>query len=127
VRTEPDAFTLFASYHLGLTADGEYRFQNLHQVAERLGLGPQELLDALARERLDPDSLLAGGYDLASAQVDAMSGATPEERLAAARRHFDALRATHGHGRDWERELAEDAAENERVFGKPDAHKPDLA
>jgi hypothetical protein len=112
-----DAFTLFCSYHLGLTADGEYRFQNLHEVADRLGLSPQALQQALAEEHLDPESILASGYNLPSAQVDVMVAPSSEARLAVARHHFDALRAGSGK-RDWERELAEDAAENERIFGR---------
>jgi hypothetical protein len=120
VHTALDAFTLFAAYHLGVGSDGEYRFQNLHQLADRLGVTPDELRDALAREGLDAERVLASGYDLAAAQVDVTVATTPAERLDVARRHFEALRRAPAHGRDWERELAEDAAENERVFGRRD-------
>jgi len=32
-----EAFDLFCAYHLGITEDGGYRFQNVHQVARRFG------------------------------------------------------------------------------------------
>ena len=30
-------FELFCAYHLGITADDQYQFQNIHDVAKRFG------------------------------------------------------------------------------------------
>jgi hypothetical protein len=113
-----DGFSLFAAYHLGLLPDGDYRFQNLHQLAARLGVSPAELQQALVATGLDADSVLASGFDLVTAQLEVMDADTSEGRLSIARRHYEAFRhLPPGSRRDWERELAEAAAENEQIFG----------
>lgn len=112
-----DGFSLFAAYHLGLLPDGEYRFQNLHQLAERLGVSTAEFQQALVVTGLDADRVLASGFDLVTAQLEVMDADTSAERLSIARRQYEAFRnLPPGSRRDWERELAEAAAENERVF-----------
>jgi uncharacterized protein YbjT (DUF2867 family) len=112
-----DGFSLFAAYHLGLLPDGEYRFQNLHQLAARLGASSAEVQQALVATGLDADTVLASGFDLVAAQLEVMGADTSAERLSIARRHYEAFRhLPPGSRRDWERELAEAAAENERIF-----------
>jgi hypothetical protein len=112
-----DGFSLFAAYHLGLLPDGEYRFQNLHQLAARLGVSAAELQQALVTTGLDADSVLASGFDLVAAQLEVMDADTSAERLSIARRQYEAFRhLPPGSRRNWERELAEAAAENERII-----------
>ena len=43
-----DAFELFCAYHLGITPDGGYRIQNIHEVARRFGTNAGELRQVLA-------------------------------------------------------------------------------
>ena len=47
----PDAFELFAQYHLGLLPDGTGRFQNLHQIAARYSVSAGESGAELVRLR----------------------------------------------------------------------------
>jgi hypothetical protein len=112
-----DGFSLFAAYHLGLLPDGEYRFQNLHQLAARLGVSPSEIQQALVDEGIDAETVLASGFDLVAAQLAVMDAETSAERLSIACYHYEAFRHRRpGARRDWERELAEAAAENEQIF-----------
>ena len=120
MSAELDAFTLFCAYHLGITEENVYRWQNGHQVARRFGLELDELMAALQAHGLDPDTLLATGFDLASAQADVQLSPAGVDLIGLARMHFDALREMEPRGRDWAAELAEDAAANARVFGEDD-------
>ena len=86
-----DGFSLFAAYHLGLLPDGEYRFQNLHQLAAHLGVGSAEVQQALIIAGLDADTVLASGFDLVAAQLEVMGAGTSAERLSIARRHYEAF------------------------------------
>lgn len=112
-----DGFSLFAAYHLGLLPDGQYRFQNVHQLAARLGVSAAEIQQALVAAGLDADSVLASGFDLVAAQLEVMDADTSADRLSIARRHYEAFRhLPPSSRRDWERELADAAAENKRIF-----------
>src|SRR6185436_11260539 len=42
-----DSFELFCAYHLGITPDGGYRIQNIHEVARRFGTNAGELRQVL--------------------------------------------------------------------------------
>src|SRR5215831_2562473 len=90
------AFDLFCAYHLGITEDDRYEFQNLHDVARRFGCSSGVVKQLLSEMNMDADALVQSRFDIASAQVDIM--AAPE-----------------GVSR---RELAPDAKENEKIFGK---------
>jgi len=96
----PDAFELFAQYHLGLLPDGSARFQNANQIAARYGVSVEELTAWLAAEQLDAPTADATDYDLPAAhgeaQVLAMLG-DPAATLAFARRAYDEYRARLGH------------------------------
>ena len=113
---------LFCAYHLGLTAEGGYRFQNAHDVADRFGVSATEIARVLGELGLSADAILDTGFDVASAHADVMTAETPAARRELAYKHYErflAARSEPRGGRDWAAELAEDARENERTFGPP--------
>ena len=116
-RHNLDPFALFCAYYLGITADDTYAFQNVHHVAKRFGVPAGVLKQCLQELEIDPDRLLHSDFDLSAAQVDVMYVPEGVSRTALAREHWDALLARRDKSRDWSRELATDARENEKVFG----------
>ena len=68
-----EAFTLFCAYHLGITADDGYAFQNIHQVAKRFGVSSAIVKQCLQDFGMDTDRLVQSDFDLSSAQIDVMS------------------------------------------------------
>jgi hypothetical protein len=111
------AFELFCAYHLGITADGGYRFQNVHDVARRFGCSSAVIKQLLAELQMDPDSIIHSSYDMASAQVDVMCAPEGISRKELARQMFEDFLKAPRRARNWAKELAEDARENERVYG----------
>ncbi len=112
-----DAFALFCAYHLGITEDGGYRFQNIHQVARRFGANAGVIRQVLADFEMDPDTVVHSAFDMASAQVDIMLAPEGIDRTEVARELFATFRRAPRRARDWVRELEEDARANERIFG----------
>ncbi len=112
------AFDLFCAYHLGITADDRYQFQNLHDVAKRFGCSSGVVKQLLSEMNLDADALVQSKFDIASAQVDIMAAPPGVSRLELARRLYDEFLKAPRRARDWAAELAQDARENERTFGK---------
>jgi hypothetical protein len=113
-----DAFVLFCAYHLGITEDGGYRFQNIHQVARRFGTNAGVIRQLLSEFRMDSDVIVHSDFDMADAQVDVMMAPTGVSRLELARDIFARFRAARPRRRDWLAELESDARENEKVFGR---------
>jgi hypothetical protein len=111
-------FKLFCAYYLGITDDGGYRFQNLHDVAKRFGCPSGVIKQLLADFRMDADSLIHSTYDLASAQVDVMIAPEGVSRVELARSMFEEFERAPRKGRDWNKELAVDARENEKIYGQ---------
>jgi hypothetical protein len=67
---------------------------------------------------MDSDALIQSKFDIASAQVDVMAApAGISRRELAQQMYADFLRAPR-RARDWARELAQDARENEKTFGR---------
>lgn len=114
-----EAFTLFCAYHLGVTADDRYEFQNVHQVAKRFGVPSGVIKQALQDFGMDSDRLIQSDFDLSAAQVDVMNVPEGVSRKEVARTHWEAFRNARTKPRDWKTELAADARENEKVFGVP--------
>lgn len=112
------AFDLFCAYHLGITADDRYQFQNLHDVAKRFGCSSGVVKQLLSEMNLDADALVQSKFDIASAQVDIMAAPPGVSRTELARRLFDEFLKAPRRARDWAAELAQDARENEKTFGK---------
>lgn len=111
-------FDLFCAYHLGITAEGGYRFQNIHDVAKRFGCSSGVIKQVLQELNLDADSIVQSKFDMASAQVDIMAAPEGISRRELARELYDQFQRAPRRARDWAKELAQDAQENEKTFGK---------
>jgi hypothetical protein len=112
-----DPFTLFCAYYLGITADDRYEFQNIHQVAKRFGTSAGVVRQLLSDFGMDTDSIVNSSFDMAGAQVDVMHVPEGVSRTEIARTHYETFMTAPRGRRDWARELADDAAENEKTFG----------
>ena len=116
-RHSIDPFALFCAYHLGITEEGGYRFQNIHQVAKRFGTNAGVIKQVLADLDMDSDSIVHSSFDMASAQVDIMLAPDGINRTELARDLFAEFRAAPRRSRNWKKELEDDARANERIFG----------
>jgi len=112
------AFDLFCAYHLGITEDGGYRFQNVHQVARRFRTNAGVIRQLLADFRMDPDVIVHSDFDMADAQVDIMMAPEGMSRIELAREIYERFRNAPKKRRDWKTELERDARENDRIFGR---------
>jgi hypothetical protein len=112
------AFELFCAYHLGITAENEYCFQNLHDVARRFGCSSGVIKQLLEDFAMDADALIQSSYDFASAQVDIMVAPDGVSRRQLAAQMFADFQRAPRRTRDWAREIAEDARENEKTYGQ---------
>jgi hypothetical protein len=111
-------FELFCAYHLGITADDGYRFQNLHDVAKRFGCSSGVIKQLLGELNMDADALVQSQFDIASAQVDVMAAPSGISRRELAKQLYDEFLRAPRRARDWAKELAQDARENEQIFGR---------
>lgn len=111
-------FDLFCAYHLGITEDDGYRFQNIHDVAKRFRVSSGVIKQLLSEYDMDADALVQAKFDLASAQVDVMVAPPGVSRVAMAHALFDEFLRAPRRKRDWAKELAADAAENEKTYGR---------
>lgn len=112
---EPSA--LFCAYHLGITEDGGYRFQNIHQVAKRFRTNAGVIKQLLADLDMDSDTIINSAFDMAGAQVDIMLAPDGINRTELGREFYQQFRAAPRRARNWSKELEEDARANERIFG----------
>ena len=113
-----DPFALFCAYHLGITEDGRYRFQNVHDVARRFGVAKDDVDAALRAYAMAAEDLVQSDFDVASAQVDMQVSPAGVDLVGLAAMHWDAFLAAKPRARDWDKELAADAAANEATYGK---------
>ena len=111
-------FELFCAYHLGITADDGYRFQNIHDVAKRFGCSSGVIKQLLADLSMDADALVQSKFDIASAQVDIMAAPNGISRRVLAQQMYDEFLRAPRRARDWVKELAQDARENEKIYGR---------
>jgi hypothetical protein len=112
------AFDLFCAYHLGITEDGDYRFQNVHQVARRFSTNAAVIRQLLSDFRMDSDVIVHSNFDMADAQVDIMMAPEGTSRIELAREIYGRFQSAPRRHRDWKGELERDARENERIFGR---------
>ena len=117
-RSGIDPFDLFCAYHLGITEDGRYKFQNVHHVARRFRTNAGVIRQLLVDFRMDPDVIVHSDFDLADAQVDVMMAPEGVSRLELAREIYERFRTARPRRRDWIGELARDARDNEKTFGR---------
>lgn len=108
---------LFCAYHLGITEDGSYRFQNIHQVAKRFGTNAGVIKQLLSDFDMDSDTIINSAFDMAGAQVDIMLAPDGINRTELGREFYDQFRAAPRRARNWSKELEADARANERIFG----------
>jgi len=113
-----DACDLFSAYHLGLTAEGRYRFQNIHQVAKRFGTNAAVIKQLLVEFEMDSDTVIHSSFDMAGAQVDVMLAPDGVDRATIAREFYDQFRTAPKKSRNWAKELEDDARANEKIFGR---------
>lgn len=113
-----DPFELFCAYHLGITADGGYRLQNIHDLARRFGVPPGELKQALTEYEMDPQTMINSDFDLTLAQLDMQVAPEGVDRRELAKVWFEEFQNARPNSRDWQKEIADDAKENEKIFGK---------
>jgi hypothetical protein len=113
-----EPFDLFCAYHLGITEEGGYRFQNVHHVARRFRTNAGVIRQLLSDFRMDPDVIVHSDFDLADAQVDIMMAPEGMSRVELAREIYARFRNAPRRRRDWNAELERDARENERIFGR---------
>jgi hypothetical protein len=111
------AFDLFCAYHLGITEDGGYRFQNIHDVAKRFKASSAVIKQVLTELQMDSDAIINSSFDMASAQVDVMSAPEGVSRRELAKQMFEDFQKAPRRTRNWNKELAEDAQANERTYG----------
>lgn len=112
-----EPFALFCAYHLGITDENRYRFQNVHEVARRFAASVDEVQEALRAYALDPDTLVHSGFDLAAAQADVQLSPPGVDLVVLARMHYEALLEAEPSARDWDAELRQAEEENRKIFG----------
>jgi hypothetical protein len=112
-----EPFALFCAYHLGITAEGSYRFQNIHHVAKRFGTNAGVIKQLLADLGMDSDTIIHTNFDMASAQVDIMLAPEGINRTELGREFYEQFRVAPRRARNWAKELEDDARANERIFG----------
>lgn len=111
-----DPFALFCIYYLGLTPEGEVRFFNANQIAQRYNWTVADLMRTLERHRLHPDHVLHTDFPLSKHQID-LQLASEHEGLPAevlwnrAQIVYEQFRAREGKRRDWAGEIAREQAE----------------
>ncbi len=111
------AFELFCAYHLGIQADGNYRFGNVHDVAKRFGVGAAVIRQSLEEFALRPDDIWNLKWDLSEAQVAIAVAKSGADLRAIAFVHWRKLLTAPRRKRDWAKELADDRAANAATFG----------
>lgn len=119
-----DAFDLFCAYHLGITPDGGYRIQNIHEVARRFGTNAAELRQILTDLGMAADDIVHSGFDLPSAQVDIMVAPEGISRRELARPLYDEFRSTPKQTRDWKREMEDAQRQIEKTIGRDGRWSP---
>lgn len=122
----PDPFHVFCLYYLGLTPEGEVRFQNANQVSKRFNWTPDMLMDFLTRHKLHPDRVLNTDFPMPRYQVDLQIASETEDSEtlhARALGIYETFTGTAGHKqRDWLKEIEEERkADQERRRNTPKA------
>jgi len=119
-----DAFDLFCAYHLGITPDGGYRIQNIHEVARRFGTNAAELRQILTEYGMAADDIVHSGFDLPGAQVDIMVAPEGISRRELARPLYDEFRAAPKKARNWAREMEDAQRQIDETIGRDGRWSP---
>lgn len=113
-----DPCQLFMAYHLGITADNQFRPQNIHDLARRFRSSPDRINEALKAYELDAETVMSTDFDLAMAQIDIRVAPEGVSKSELGRQLYEDFRAAPRFKRDWHEELRRDAEENQRIFNK---------
>jgi hypothetical protein len=119
-----DAFDLFCAYHLGITSEGGYRIQNIHEVARRFGTNAAELRQVLTDYGMAADDIVHSGFDLPGAQVDIMVAPEGISRRELARPLYDEFRNAPKQARNWAREMEDAQRQIEETIGRDGRWSP---
>ena len=119
-----EPFELFCAYHLGITVEGRYRIQNLHEVARRFGTNAAALRQTLSDYGMAADDIVHSGFDLASAQLDIMVAPEGVSRRELARPLFEEFQSAPRRARNWEKEMEEAERAIETSLGREGRWSP---
>ncbi|MCC6763070.1 MAG: hypothetical protein IT293_00260 [Deltaproteobacteria bacterium] len=119
-----EPFDLFCAYHLGITPDGAYRIQNIHEVARRFGTNAAELRQILVALGMAADDIVHSGFDLPSAQVDIMVAPEGISRRELARPLYEEFRNAPKKTRDWAREMEDAQRQIDQTIGRDGRWSP---
>ena len=117
-RSLPDPFELFMAYHLGIGADGRYKATNIHEVARRFHTSVGGIRSLLAEYGMDSDAVINSSFDMAMAQYDIQVAPDGVDVVELAKNLYQEFRSASRNTRNWEEELARDAAANAEIYGK---------
>ena len=117
-RGMPGPFELFMAYHLGIGADGRYKATNIHEVARRFHTSAAGIRELLAEYGMDSDAVINSSFDMAMAQYDIQVAPDGVNVVELAKNLYEEFKAASRNTRNWEEELARDAAANAEIFGK---------
>jgi hypothetical protein len=90
----------------------------VHDVARRFGVEAGVIRQALENYGMDPETMMNTDFDLAMAQVDIQVAPEGIDRIELAKGLYETFRTAPSKKRDWQKLLAEDARENEKIFGR---------
>ena len=120
---EPTPFNIFCAYYLGMNERLESEFFNLNKLAQRMGMGPQELDRLMERYHLDATTMRHVPFNYSKAHGDIQD-------LLIEGRHQDALRLAKKFFKEWlaalssfDERLDFETVDYEHILG--DLDKPD--
>ena len=123
-NTTIEPFDLFCAYHLGITPEGGYRIQNIHEVARRFGTNAGALRQVLTDLGMSADDIVHSGFDLPSAQVDIMVAPEGISRRELARPLYEEFRNAPKKTRDWAREMEDAQRQIDETIGRDGRWSP---
>lgn len=96
-----NAFELFCTYYLGITADNGFRKPNMREVARRFDRSPKEIEDALKECGMSQDILKKISWDMSLAQLDISVAPEGIDKKELAKNLFEEFVAENPHFVDW--------------------------
>ena len=110
---ELNAFNLFCTYHLGITADGGYKKPQVRDVARRFSRSVDEIHDALRSCGLDNASLKKSRYNMSYAQLDVRVAPEGIDKVEIAKGLYEELKEDHSGFVEWTEPVQEPELEEE--------------
>ncbi len=98
---ELNAFNLFCTFHLGITADNRYKKPHVRDVAKRFNRSIDEIHDALKECGMDKGTLKEVGYDMQYAQLDVRVAPEGIDKTELAKGLFEEFQAENPKFVDW--------------------------